>query len=95
MGVTIKGLDRLKQKAKLLPKAIKQAVFEATGEVADLVQNYAVQNIQSSTKHASGELAGSVKNEVTESIDGAIQAYVWSDKDTAVKCMPSSWVTKR
>lgn len=81
MGVTIKGLDSLRRKTKILPELIKQATVEATREVTDLVQGYAVQNIQSSTKHASGELSGSVKNEVTESAEGRIQGYVWTDKE--------------
>lgn len=84
MGVTIKGIESLRRKTKLLPGLIKQAAVEATGEVAELVQGYAIQNIQSSTKHASGELASSVKNEVTESIEGRIQAYVWTDKEQGV-----------
>ncbi|MEG0294498.1 HK97 gp10 family phage protein [Enterococcus sp.] len=84
MGVKIKGLSSLRRKTQQLPELIKKAVSEATDEVAELVQGYAVQSIQSSTKHGSSELAGSVKKDVIESTEGRIQGYVRTDKESHI-----------
>lgn len=84
MGVQIKGLSSLKAKTKKAPKIISQGVVNATHELTDIVHGYAVQNVQSSVKHGSGELAGSIKTEVAEAADSQVAGRIWTDKKQGV-----------
>ncbi|HFE9852470.1 HK97 gp10 family phage protein [Enterococcus sp. DIV1420a] len=79
MGVTIKGLDRLRTKIKAMPKAISEAAFNATEETAELVQGRAVQNVQRSIKNGSGSLSSSIKKDAVMT-DSKSVAHVWTDK---------------
>lgn len=84
MGVQIKGLESLRRKVNLAPKLIKDAVFEATFEITEEVQGNAESRLQSGIKHSSGELGGSLKNEVVEGKSGEFIGRVWSDKKTSI-----------
>ncbi|WP_429976659.1 HK97 gp10 family phage protein [Enterococcus sp. AZ051] len=84
MGVTIKGLDALKAKLDSLPKIVESGVVSATSELTEDVLSRTQLRIQSSTKHASGELAGSYKEEVVVNASNVVVGRVWSDKDTAL-----------
>lgn len=63
MKVTIKGMSSLNRKLGILPKLTNEAIYNATNEVTETVKGYAESNLQSSVKHASGELSGSIKSE--------------------------------
>lgn len=84
MGVEIRGLGKLKAKTKKAPQLIRQGVVEANREMADVVEGYAVQNLQSSVKHGSGELSGSLKKEVVETAGGNIATRIWTDKKQGI-----------
>lgn len=84
MGVQIKGLDRLKRKLNAIPKVLQDSVWDATWEITEDVQGRAITKLQSSTKSASGELSGSVKNEVVVNGQGKVVGRVWSDKAQAL-----------
>lgn len=84
MGVTIKGLDALKAKLDSLPKVVESGVVSATSELTQDVLSRTQLRIQSSAKHASGELAGSYKEEVVINSQGIVVGRVYSDKDTAL-----------
>ena len=84
MGYEIRGLDRLQTKVSKLSSIIKDAVVDATQELTDLAQEYAVQNVQSNFKHPTGELAGSIRTEVSEKADGKISGRVFTDKKQGV-----------
>lgn len=89
MGVEIKGLDRLVVKANKAKKYAREATISATQEVTNLVEGYAVENAHNRFLHPTGELAGSVKQEVVEDSSGTIKGRVWSDKKQAVcECRP-------
>lgn len=79
MGVQIKGLDRLNSKLKRIPKTLENATWDATFEITEEVQSRATAKLQSSIKHGSGELAGSLKNEVLVNKNGHVVGRVWSD----------------
>lgn len=91
MGVEIRGLDSLKRKLNATPKILKDAVWDATFEIVEIVQGKAVSKLQSSVKHGrgAGGLAGGLKYEVVVDGQGKVVGRVWSDDAHAVKCMPS------
>ncbi|MGX7195158.1 HK97 gp10 family phage protein [Enterococcus olivae] len=76
-------MNRLRRKLKQIPKIAKEAAIDATSDVVDLTQIYAVQNVQSQSKHPTGELAQSIKTEVAEDVSGNVVGRVWSDKKQA------------
>lgn len=84
MGVEIRGLGRLKSKlgkvSASAQKGAEQAIYEITQEVSGRASN----NLQSSIKHGTGELAGSVKDEVVVNSNGNYVGRVFSDKKQAV-----------
>lgn len=84
MGVEIRGMDRLKAKLKAMPKVVEDAVWDGTFEIVEEVATNAASRLQSSAKHSSGELAGSIKHEVVVDASGKVVGRVWSDKDTAI-----------
>ncbi|EOH94843.1 hypothetical protein [Enterococcus pallens] len=84
MGVEIKGWDSLKRKIKVTPQIMSNAVWDATFDIVEEVDARGVSKIQSSTKHSSGELAGSTKHEVVVDGSGNIVGRVWSDKAQAI-----------
>lgn len=84
MGVRIKGLDRLNRKLSEMPKALQNATWDATFEVTEEVRGRAESELASSVKHGSGELLGSVKNEVETNKDGKLVGRVWTDKKQGV-----------
>lgn len=89
MGVEFRGADRLMSKIRAIPKVMEDAVFEATFDIVEETVARASSRLQSSIKYGSGELSGSPKQEVVIDGKGKVIGRVWSDKDTAVKCMPS------
>lgn len=72
-----------------MPKVLDEAMHDATFEVTELIKQAAEMRLASSAKHSTGELMGSLKNEVVVNAEGKIVGRVWSDKEQAVKCMPS------
>ena len=89
MGVEIKGMDSLRRKLKATPKILEDAMWDATFEITELFKQATELRIASSVKYSSGELLGSFKNEVVINARGKIVGRIWSDKEQAVKCMPS------
>lgn len=71
-------------KIRALPKIMEDAVFEATFDIVDETVARATSRLQSSVKHGSGELAGSVKQEVVVDATGNVVGRVWSDKVEAL-----------
>lgn len=84
MGVEIRGLDRLKRKLKAVPKMLDEAMWDATFEVSELIKQAAEMRLASSVKYSTGELMGSLKNEVVVNAEGKIVGRVWSDKSWSV-----------
>lgn len=83
MGVEIKGLAALERKTRQIPSIISKAAIGATTEVTETVAGLAIGNLSSSIKHNSGELMGSVKDEVVLNAEGKVIGRVWSDKRNA------------
>lgn len=84
MGVEIKGLERLRRKVSALPGVVEQAVYDATFEITEEIQGSAESRLASSIKHGSGELVGSVKNEVVQDNSRNFIGRVWTDKKTGI-----------
>lgn len=84
MGVEIRGLDSLRRKVKALPKILEDGMWDATFELTELIKQAAELRLSSSVKYASGELLGSLKNEVVINAQGKIVGRVWSDKQQAI-----------
>ncbi len=80
MGVEIRGLDRLKGKLGKVSTAAQRGVESAVYEITQEVSGRASSNLQSSVKHGTGELAGSVKDEVVTKSSREITGHVWTDK---------------
>lgn len=84
MGVEIRGLSRLKGKLGKVSVSAQKGAEQAVYEIAQEVEGRAVSNL-SSVKYSSGELAGSVRHEVTTTNrTGGTTAMVWSDKKQAM-----------
>ena len=95
MGVEIRGLDRLKRKTKKATELISDAAWDATFELTELIQGAAELRLASSIKYGSGELSGSLKNEVVVDEEQAIyrefgtgQIGEASSKDIPTGIMP-------
>lgn len=84
MGVEIRGLDRLKRKTKKATELISDAAWDATFELTELIQGAAELRLASRIKYGSGELSGSLKNEVVVDASGHLVGRVWSDKEQAI-----------
>lgn len=80
MGVEIRGLGRLKSKLGKVSASAQKGAEQAIYEITQEVSGRASSNLQSSIKHGTGELAGSVKDEVTTKSSGEILGHVWTDK---------------
>lgn len=80
MGVEIRGLDRLKGKLGKVSTAAQKGAEQAVYEITQEVSGRASSNLQSSVKYGTGELAGSVKDEVVTKSSGEISGHVWTDK---------------
>lgn len=80
MGVEVRGLDRLKGKLGKVSTYTQKGVESAVYEIIQEVSGRASSNLQSSVKHGTGELAGSVKDEVVTKSSGEITGHVWTDK---------------
>lgn len=84
MGVEIKGMDRLARKVGKLSAATREGTKKAIYEIAQDVRGEAESNVQSSVKYASGELSGSIKDEIVKDSSDMITARVFSDKRQAI-----------
>lgn len=84
MGVEVRGLDRLRNKISMVSASAKKGAENAVREMTEEVRGTAESKLQSSIKHPTGELAGSVKDEVTTDSDGKLVGRVFSDKETAI-----------
>ncbi|OJG27956.1 hypothetical protein RU98_GL002165 [Enterococcus caccae] len=67
-----------------MPKLTEDAVWDATFDITEEVAARAAGKLQSNIKYGSGELAGSIKNEVVINGQGNVVGRVWSDKKEAL-----------
>lgn len=79
MGVEVRGLGRLKSKLGKVSVSAQKGVEQAVYEITQEVSGRAVGNL-SSIKYGSGELVGSVKDEMVTKSSGEISGHVWTDK---------------
>lgn len=79
MGIEIRGLGRLKSKLGKVSVSAQKGAEQAIYEITQEVSGRAVGNL-SNIKHGSGELVGSVKDEVATKSSGEISGHVWTDK---------------
>lgn len=84
MGVEVRGLGRLKSKLGKVSASAQKGAEQAIYEITQEVSGRASSNLQSSIKHGTGELAGSVKDEVVVNSNGNYVGRVFSDKKQAV-----------
>ena len=84
VGVEIRGLNKLRAKVERVPQILQDAMWDATFEITELIKGAAELRLASSTKYSTGELIGSLKNEVVENAQGRIVGRVWSDKIQAL-----------
>ncbi|MDM5043904.1 HK97 gp10 family phage protein [Latilactobacillus sakei] len=82
--VEVRGMNQLKAKLDRLPKVLEDAVWDANFDIVELARADTVREIQSSTKHGSGETAGSYKDEVVINSNGHVVGRIWSDNPTAI-----------
>lgn len=90
MKVTIKGKDKLLSQFGKIPKAIEDAIFDATFEIVEDIQGRVESELNSSIKYNRGDLAGSNKNEVVKDTGGNIIGRVWNDNPISVEMPPLS-----
>lgn len=84
MRFEVKGLNKLKTKVGKLPSVLQEGAKNAVYEITQEVSGRATSNLASSIKHGSGELQGSVKDEVrTDSSNNPI-GEVWTDKKEGI-----------
>lgn len=84
VGVEIKGLESLRRKVKAIPQILDDAMWDATFEITELIKQAAELRLSSSMKYSSGELLGSLNNEVVINAQHQIVGRVWSDKQEAL-----------
>ena len=84
MGVEVRGLDKLKGKLGKVTDSTKEGVKNAIYEMTQEVSGRASSNLASSVKHSSGELVGSIKDEVETNSKGDYAGRVWTDKATGM-----------
>ncbi|MCH4169412.1 MAG: HK97 gp10 family phage protein [Streptococcaceae bacterium] len=84
LGVEIKGMDKLRRKVNALPKVLNDSMWSATYEITELIRSAAELRLASSMKYSSGELLGSLKNDVVLNSENNIVGYVWTDKKQGV-----------
>ena len=83
MGVEIRGMDSLRRKLKATPKILEDAIWDATFEITELIKRAAELKLDR-VYFSTGELKGSLKNEVVINAQGKIVGRVWSDKSTSM-----------
>ncbi len=81
--IVIKGADQLMHKLEVMPKSLNNALWDANFDIVQIADEEAVRELQSSTKHSSGELSSSLKYEVMEDTDGHVIGRLWSDNPVA------------
>lgn len=79
MGVEVRGMDKLKSKMGVLTEATKKGAENALYEMSQEIAGQAASNL-SNIKNSSGELVGSIKDEVESNSSGNPKARVWTDK---------------
>lgn len=84
LGVEIRGLNRLRAKVERVPQVLQDAMWDATFEITELIKGAAELRLASSMKYSTGELIGSLKNEVVIDAQDRIVGRVWSDKIQAI-----------
>lgn len=84
LGIEINGKDRFFNQLDILPSLLSEAAYNSMYELAETTRGNAESILQSSMKHSSGELAGSLKMEVEQDSNGNVDAKVWSDKAGAL-----------
>lgn len=84
MGFEVRGLDKLQKKLDVLPKILEDAVFSATTEITEDMQGRAESKLQSSIKHSSGALVGSMMNEVVRNSAGKTVGRVFNNNPISI-----------
>ena len=83
INVELKGLDELKTKLKKLPSVVASATANGQETAIEQAEAYAVDELQSSIKYSTGELARSFKHEVKIDNDEVIGRW-WNSSMVAV-----------
>ncbi|MBB1080247.1 HK97 gp10 family phage protein [Limosilactobacillus sp. STM2_1] len=81
--VEINGLDELRAKLRKLPQVMADATVNGQETAIEQAEAYAVQKLQSSVKHSTGELARSFKHEVKTDGDEVIGRW-WNSSMVAI-----------
>ncbi|PWG00958.1 HK97 gp10 family phage protein [Levilactobacillus bambusae] len=81
--IKVEGLDRLMRKLELLPDELDDALWDANFDVVEEADQIVVRELQSSMKHSTGELAGSLHYEVVKDEDGHIRGRLFSNDPVA------------
>lgn len=84
LGVEIRGLNKLRAKVERMPQVLQDAMWDATFEITELIKGAAELRLASSMKYSTGELIGSLKNEVVENAEGRVVGRVWSNNPTSI-----------
>ncbi|MEY8295249.1 MULTISPECIES: HK97-gp10 family putative phage morphogenesis protein [Limosilactobacillus] len=79
----INGLDELKTKLRKLPQVMAYATVNGQETAIEQAEAYAVQELQSSVKYSTGELARSFKHEVKTDGDEVIGRW-WNSSMIAI-----------
>ena len=82
MEVRIKGKEKLLKQLGKVPKAIEDAIFDATFEIVEDMQGRVESELNSSIFYNRGGLAGSWMNEVVKEGESVV-GRVWSNSATA------------
>ena len=83
INVELKGLDELKTKLKKLPSVVANATANGQETAIEQAEAYAVDELQSSIKYSTGELARSFKHEVKIDNDEVIGRW-WNSSMIAI-----------
>ncbi len=84
MGVEVRGLDKLKGKLGKVSVSAQEGAKNAMYEITQEVSGRASSNLASSIKHGTGELTGSIKDEVETNSKGDLAGRIWTDKATGM-----------
>lgn len=92
MDVKILGKEKLFKQLGKIPKALEDAVFDATFEIVEDMQGRVESKLNSSIFHNTGDLSGSWMNEVVKEGEDVV-GRVFSNDPKSVEMPPSSVMT--